>query len=145
MPSVARADSSDPSTWAWTRAAAATISSAWLFFSSAAATILRGLLLGVGANLRRDVLGAGLGLLEVGAGGVGRLVEQALALAMDLLDLELGRGANRGQLVLDEGVERTDGAVDGAGQAVEVGLRARSWEPARGPARAAGAASMEIG
>src|SRR6478735_5286709 len=88
---------------------------------------LRGLLLGVDAHLRRDVLGAGLGLVEVGTGGVGGLFEQALTLAMDLLDLEVGRGANRGQLILDEGVERTDGAVDGVGQPVEVGLGARSW------------------
>ena len=83
----------------------------------------------------------------MGAGGVGRLFEQALALAMDLLDLEVGRGANRGQLVLDEGVERTDGAVDRAGQPVEIGLGARSWyrSGAAAGVAAAGAASMEIG
>src|SRR6476619_3572398 len=67
----------------------------------------------------------GLALLVLGGrDAAGSLVEQALTLAMDLLDLEVGSGAHRGKLVLDEGVEGADRAVDGAGEAVDIRLGA---------------------
>ena len=50
------------------------------------------------------------------------LVEHALALAVNVVDLERGRGLDLGQLVLHEGVHGRDGAVDGGLQAVKISV-----------------------
>ena len=69
--------------------------------------------LAVAAGLGQDALGARARLFEVGPCGLAGLVEHPLALAQELLGLELGGGLERRELVGHERVHRADRALDG--------------------------------
>src|SRR3954451_24032230 len=74
------------------------------------------------AGLVHDLLGVSAGLVDVTPPDAGGVLDQALTLGQDVVDLERTCFAQVVKLVLDETLERLDGRIHGLGQAAQVGV-----------------------